>query len=147
MCQPDLLYNIFSFYGDIERIKIIRRSNSCALIEFSTATFACIARDHLDQTQLAGQTLVVTFSKFERVKMPHEAGLPPDPNTKDFSGNEYGKFKRYRTEDLKKNNMRKIIHPTSTIHVSGLQVWCNGNRVKAIQLIFILIREASHRMM
>ena len=130
MCQPDLLYNIFSFYGDIERIKIIRRNNSCALIEFSTATFACIARDHLDQTQLAGQTLVVTFSKFDRVKMPHEAGLPPDPNTKDFSGNEYAKFKRYRTEDLKKNNMRKIIQPTSTIHVSGLQVVCSVVTIK-----------------
>ena len=122
VCQPDLLYNIFSFYGDIERIKIIRRNNSCALIEFSTATFACIARDHLDQTQLAGQTLVVTFSKYDRVKMPHEAGFAPDANTKDFSGIEYAKFQRYRTEDLKKNNMRKIIHPTSTLHVSGLQV-------------------------
>ena len=54
--------------------------------------------------------------------MPHEAGLPQDGNTKDFSGREYDKFKRYRNEDLKKNNMKKIIVPSSTIHISGIQV-------------------------
>ena len=106
----------------MERIKIIRRANSCALIEFSTATFACIARDHLDQATLRGEKLVVTFSKYDRVRLPHEAGLPADGNTKDFSGREYDKYKRYRTEDLKKNNMRKIIEPTSTIHIGGIQV-------------------------
>ena len=57
-----------------------------------------------------------------RVKMPHEAGLPANGDTKDFSGHEYDKFKRYRTEDLKRNNMKKIIHPTSTIHIGGIQV-------------------------
>ena len=56
------------------------------------------------------------------MRLPHEAGFPPDANTKDFSGREYDKYKRYRTEDLKKNNMRKIIEPSSTIHISGLQV-------------------------
>ena len=117
-----MIYNIFSFYGDVERIKIIRRANSCALIEFTTATFACIARDHLDQASLRGEKLVVTFSKYDRVRLPHEAGLPADGNTKDFSGREYDKYKRYRTEDLKKNNMRKIIEPTSTIHIGGIQV-------------------------
>ena len=66
VCQPDLLYNIFSFYGDIERIKLIRRAQSCALIEFTTATFACLARDHLDQVTLAGEKLVCTFSRYDR---------------------------------------------------------------------------------
>ena len=117
-----MLYNIFSFYGDVERVKIIRRANSCALIEFTTATFACIARDHMDGVSLRGQNLAVTFSRFDRVRMPQEINMPPDDCTKDFSGPEYGKFKRYRTEDLKKNNMRKIIEPSSTIHISGIQV-------------------------
>ena len=44
ICMPDLLFNLFSFYGDVERIKILRRKTTCALVEFSTATFAAIAR-------------------------------------------------------------------------------------------------------
>ena len=71
---------------------------------------------------LRGEKLVATFSRYDRVRLPHEAGFPADGNTKDFSGREYDKYKRYRTEDLKKNNMRKIIEPTSTIHISGIQV-------------------------
>ena len=34
------------------------------------------------------------LSRFDRVKMPQEAGLPHDDMTKDFSGPEYQKFQR-----------------------------------------------------
>lgn len=77
-----------------------------------------------------GDTMVVTFSRFDRVKMPHEAGLPPDDMTKDFSGPEYNKFKRYWNEDLKKQNMKKIMRPTQTIHISGIPAGKSPNDVK-----------------
>merc|ERR1712106_15177 len=67
-----------------------------------------------------------------RVRMPHEIGLPPDSNTKDFSGQEYQKFKRYWNEDLKKNNMRKIIKPTVTVHISGLTGSQSPNDIKRL---------------
>ena len=51
-------------------------------------------RDHLDGTPVKGEMLVVTFSRFDRVRMPYEAGLPEDDMTKDFSGKEYQKFQR-----------------------------------------------------
>ena len=60
---PDLLYNLFSFYGDIARIKIIRRKTDCALIEFTSATFAAIARDHTDNMVFKGTQMVVSFSR------------------------------------------------------------------------------------
>ena len=88
------MYNLFSFYGDVERVKILRRKTNCALVEFTTSSFACIARDHLDQSLIRGELLVVTFSRFDRVRMPHEIGLPPDDNTQDFSGPEYQKLRR-----------------------------------------------------
>eukprot|EP00092_Neocalanus_flemingeri_P031323 GFUD01034019.1.p1 GENE.GFUD01034019.1~~GFUD01034019.1.p1 ORF type:complete len:258 (-),score=75.84 GFUD01034019.1:148-921(-) len=133
ICQPDLLYNLFSFYGDVERVKVLRNKNNCSLVEFSTATFACIAKDHLDQTCIRGEKLVVTFSRFDRVRMPEEIGLPGDVNTKDFSGPEYQKFRRYWSEELKKNNMRKIIIPTSTVHISGVQ---NGKSPNDVRRLF-----------
>jgi len=132
ICQPDLLYNLFSFYGDVERVKIIRMKNNCAQVAFTTATFACIARDNLDQVSIRGETLVVTVSRFDRVRMPQEIGLPGDAYTQDFSGPDYQKFKRYSTEELKRNNMPKIIAPTSTIHVGGIQAGKSPNDIKRL---------------
>ena len=125
ICQPDLLYNIFSFYGDVERIRLIRRANSCSLVEFTTATFACLARNNLDGLTVRGSKLLVTFSRYDRIRMPWETGHPECVDTKDFSGTEYDKYKRYRSEELKKNNMRKITEPTSTVHISGIPVIIN----------------------
>lgn len=130
--HTDLLYNLFSFYGDVERVKMMTRRSVCALVEFSTATFACIARDYLDQIAVKGETLCITFSKYEKVRMPEEFGQPPDSNTKDFSGEEFQKFKRYWSEDLKKNNMRKITKPTATVHISGIQAGKSPNDVKTL---------------
>lgn len=132
ICHPDLLYNLFSFYGDVERIKVLRNKNNCALVEFTTATFAAIARDHLDNMMVRGVNMAATFSRFDRVRLPHEIGLPRDENTKDFSGTEYAKFKRYWNEDFKKNNMRKIIKPTATIHISGLTGGQSPNDIKRL---------------
>ena len=117
-----MLYNIFSFYGDVERIRLIRRANSCSLVEFTTATFACLARNNLDGLTVRGSKLLVTFSRYDRVRLPCETGQGDTADTKDFSGCEYDKYKRYRSEDLKKNNMRKITEPTSTVHISGIPV-------------------------
>jgi len=134
LCKPDLLFNIFSFYGDVERIKLIRRTDPppCALVEFTTASFACIARDNMEGMTVRGSQLAVTFSRYERVRMPWETGQPDTGDTKDFSGSEYDKFKRYRSEELKKNNMRKITGPTSTIHVSGIPAGKSPDDVKKL---------------
>lgn len=132
ICHPDLLYNLFSFYGDVDRIKVLRRKTNCALIEFSTATFAAIARDHLDNTAVRGENMVATFSRFDRVRLPEEIGLPRDENTKDYTGAEYNKFKRYWNEDMKKNNMRKIIKPTTTVHIGGLKTGQSPNEVRRL---------------
>ena len=49
-------YRIFSFYGDVVRVKILpHKTPDVALVEFETATQACIARNHLDQVQMKGK--------------------------------------------------------------------------------------------
>ena len=96
IAMPDLLYNLFSFYGDVERVKVLRKAGTCALVEFTTATMAAIARDHLDGVEVRGVALAVSFSRFDRVRLPAEAGFPADNMTKDFSGPEYQKFRRYQ---------------------------------------------------
>merc|ERR1719350_901549 len=127
--MPDLLYNLFSFYGDVERVKVLRKAGTCALVEFTTATMAAIARDHLDGVEVRGVALAVSFSRFDRVRLPAEAGFPADNMTKDFSGPEYQKFRRFWSEELKKGNMKKIMKPTETIHISGIQAGKSPNDV------------------
>ena len=74
--------------------------------------------------------MVVTFSRFDRVRMPYEANLPADDMTKDFSGEQFKKYRRFWNEDLKKTNMKKIMMPTKTIHISGIQAGKSPNDVK-----------------
>jgi len=128
--SPELLYNLFSFYGDVVRIKIIRRKTDCALIEFTTATFAAIARDYIDNLVFKGTQLVVSFSRFDRVRLPNEIGITDDGQTKDFSGEEYKTSKRYGTEELKKANMKKIVGPKKVIHINGMEGNVSPNGVR-----------------
>ena len=50
-----LILTVFSFYGDVTKVKILPHKQNVALVEFETATMACIARDHLDQVQMKGK--------------------------------------------------------------------------------------------
>ncbi len=68
VAQPQALFNLFSAYGDVARVKILRNKLNAALVEFSTATMAAIARDHTDGCPVSGKKLVVSFSKFDRVR-------------------------------------------------------------------------------
>ncbi len=68
VAQPQALFNFFSFYGDVCRVKILRARLNVALVEFSTATMAAITRDFTDGCVVSGKKIVVSFSKFDRVK-------------------------------------------------------------------------------
>ena len=65
MNTPERIFSLFSLYGDVDRVKVIRRKVACALVEFNTATFAAIARDYLDNYIFKGQKIVVSFSRYE----------------------------------------------------------------------------------
>ena len=78
--KPD---ELFSVYGDVMRVKVLKEKPStttetptrCALVEFKNATSATIARNGLDQFDIFDFKLFVTFSKYDRIRMPEEAGL------------------------------------------------------------------------
>ena len=78
IAQPRNLFNLFSLFGDVVRVKILRNKLSTALVEFSTATFAMIARNHMDQCPIDGGRgrLTVSFARFDRIKTPRECNAP-----------------------------------------------------------------------
>ena len=144
-----MLYNVFSFYGDVERIRIIRKDeqNLKALVQFTTASHACVARDYLDQVTIRGAQLSVSFSRHNGVRNAREVGREEDGGTKDFSGAGYSKYRRYATEDLKRSNMKKITKPTATIHIGEVLVSIIVLSSFILQLSIFICRQRSLQMM
>ena len=66
---------------DICRFFIYFSNLFLAMVEFTSATCAMISRDHLDGVSIAGQKLVVSFSRCDTIRV--EGG---QPLTKDFTG-------------------------------------------------------------
>merc|ERR550534_3475081 len=80
IAKPNPIFHLFSFYGDVVRVKILpHKTPDVALVEFETATQACIARNHLDQVQMKDHKLVVSFSRFGEIRAsPGDEGLMED---------------------------------------------------------------------
>jgi len=84
---PRELCNLFGVYGDVVRVKILRNVRNSALVEFSSARQALRARDFLDQFDVYGRKMCVSFSKFDRIKLTSEGGYEDDGKTVDFAAN------------------------------------------------------------
>jgi len=99
-----------------------------ALVEFETATMACIARDHLDQVQMKDHKLVVSFSRFGEIR-PSEGG---EGLMEDFTGEDYQNLHRFSKEDIALVSLKRISQPKRTLHVNNLTRGVNLNQVKAL---------------
>ena len=108
----------------------LRKKLDSALIEFSTATLAMIARNYLDQVEISGQTLVISFARFDRVRLPSECGQPDDEYTQDYSLPEYDKLHRFSTKELMTSGLKRLTKPTDFIHVSNIPLHTSGNDVR-----------------
>jgi len=137
--KPLEVFNLFSVYGDVMRVKVLKEKPStttetptrCALVEFKNATSATIARNGLDQFDIFDFKLFVTFSKYDRIRMPEEAGLEDDGRTMDFSGSEYDKY-RYRFADIKatRKNLPRAVRPSWCIQAINIGPTVTANQVK-----------------
>ena len=73
LADPPALFALLSVYGYVTRIKMLRKRTDAALAQFSTATMAAIARNHLDGLEIKDKTLAISVSRFEKVLMPGES--------------------------------------------------------------------------
>ncbi len=127
LAKPNALFNLFGFYGNVARVKILRRQLKTALIEFDTASFAAIARDNLDNFSIdPDHKLVVSFSRFTRVRtaqVPPDADSSPDAAgglAQDFTLTpELQRRRRYATWEQLLANRRRITPPSPVIHVGA----------------------------
>ncbi|CAM6011574.1 unnamed protein product [Sphagnum balticum] len=105
--DADKLFNLFSNYGNITRIKILHNKPDHALIQMGDGFQAELAFNYLKGVTLFGKRMDVNFSK--------HAQINPSPDTSDFSSSPLNRFNRNAAK-----NYRYCCTPTKMIHVSSL---------------------------
>merc|ERR550534_3601207 len=129
IAKPNPIFHLFSFYGDVVRVKILpHKTPDVALVEFETATQACIARNHLDQVQMKDHKLVVSFSRFGEIRAsPGDEGL-----MEEFTGPDFDILHRFSKEDLSIVNLKRISGPRNCLHINNIPQGTNLDQVKAL---------------
>ncbi|XP_039117106.1 polypyrimidine tract-binding protein homolog 3-like [Dioscorea cayenensis subsp. rotundata] len=105
--DEDKLFNLFSMYGNIVRIKLLRNKPDHALIEMEDGFQAELAVHFLKGAMLFGKRLEVNFSKYPNIT--------PAPDAHEYSGSTLNRFNRNAVK-----NYRYCCSPTKMIHVSTL---------------------------
>jgi len=105
--DEDKLFNLFSIYGNILRIKLLKNKPDHALIQMADGLQAELAVNFLKGAVLFGKRLEVNFSKHPQIH--------PSSDSMDYSSSKLNRFNR----NLAKN-YRYCCSPTKMIHVSSL---------------------------
>ena len=85
IATPDYLCNLFGFYGDVQRVKILRNKKDCAVVQMAKPHQATLCRNFLDQCKIDGKRICVSYSRMSSIKLPADNGHDDDAKTKDFS--------------------------------------------------------------
>ncbi|KAK7856542.1 polypyrimidine tract-binding protein homolog 3 [Quercus suber] len=105
--DEDKLFNLFSLYGNIVRIKLLRSKPDHALIQMGDGFQAEFAVNFLKGALLFGKRLEVNYSKYPNIT--------PGQDTHDYSNSNLNRFNRNAQK-----NYRYCCSPTKMIHLSTL---------------------------
>lgn len=105
--DEDKLFNLFSLYGNIVRIKLLRSKPDHALVEMSDGFQAELAVHFLKGATLFGKRLEVNFSKYPNIT--------PSPDTHDYQNSNLNRFNRNVAK-----HYRYCCSPTKMIHLSSI---------------------------
>ncbi|KAL5698326.1 hypothetical protein ACHQM5_029380 [Ranunculus cassubicifolius] len=103
----DKLFNLFSIYGNIVRIKILRNKPDHALIQMGDGFQAELAVHFLKGSMLFGKRLEVNFSK--------HSNIIAGSDTHEYANSNLNRFNRNASK-----NYRYCCSPTKMIHLSSI---------------------------
>jgi len=118
MANPDSISNLFGHYGDVMKVKVLHNKKDCALIQMAKPHQAALCRQFLDQVKIDNNTLCVSFSRIQGIRMPTEIDIENDKNTKDFT-NIRG-VHRFRNHMIAAKLSKNLMHPTAMLHVANM---------------------------
>uniref|UniRef100_A0A0D6R2Q4 RRM domain-containing protein n=1 Tax=Araucaria cunninghamii TaxID=56994 RepID=A0A0D6R2Q4_ARACU len=105
--DEDKLFNLFSIYGNIMRIKILKNKPDHALVQMGDGFQAELAVHYLKGAVLFDKRLEVNYSKHPQITASSD--------THDYSGSNLNRFNRNVVK-----NYRYCCAPTKMIHISSL---------------------------
>ncbi|KAL8431940.1 hypothetical protein Efla_002777 [Eimeria flavescens] len=130
-----MLFNLFSLYGIVLRIKILKERPDTALIQYSVPFYATIAQCLMMGAVCEGQALQVTLSRNKEVRLPpaaitatgETAGFEDEKRTVAFTM----KDQRYGGEDMEKY-VKGACRPTKTVFVANVHEDASADDVSAL---------------
>ncbi|KAJ4804681.1 Polypyrimidine tract-binding protein-like protein [Rhynchospora pubera] len=105
--DEDKLFNLFSLYGNIVRIKILKNKPDHALVQMAEGLQAELAAHFLKGAMLFGNKMEVNFSKYPNIT--------PAPDAHEYANSS---LNRFHNNAIK--NYRYCCAPTKMIHLSSL---------------------------
>lgn len=105
--NEDKLFNLFSLYGNIVRIKVLHNKPDHALVEMADGFQSELAVHYLKGAMLFGNRLEVNYSKYPTIT--------PAPDAHDYANSS---LNRFNSNVVK--NYRHCCAPTKMIHISAL---------------------------
>ena len=121
---PDIIFRLFSLYGNVQKVKIMYKKRDTALVEYEDYLQANNARFFLNGCPLFGSNIDVNKSTCQTIKMsfsPAEYYGSTDESSliKDYThSNEH----RYKVAWSK--NFNNIAPTSDTLHISNLPANC-----------------------
>lgn len=120
--NPIKVFNLFSCYGYIVRVKILYSKRDHCLVQMASEEQATLAATYLKGLELFGKKLSISFSRHNNIGFNEHAstnttaggGGGADDLTRDFTNTN---LNRFRHRFAKK---RSMCHPTNILHVSNL---------------------------
>ncbi|SOV12189.1 polypyrimidine tract binding protein, putative [Plasmodium gaboni] len=109
------LFNLFSIYGFVTRIKILREKPDAALIQYSNYIFSSLAQEYLQRARISNQNIEVNFSKIHDIRVSQRQQNHESHNTKIFSNYD----QRYVLSDQGKY-IKAACRPTKCLFISNL---------------------------
>eukprot|EP01068_Selenidium_serpulae_P006448 Selendium_serpulae@DN4390_c0_g1_i1.p1 len=114
------LFNVFSLFGPVDRIKLLRDKPGCAMIQYSHPIHAILAATYLNDAPLFGQHINISFSKCTEVKIPN---VPYGQEAEDAAQRRTQCFEikqqRYPANEVDKY-LNMATKPTNSIFVANI---------------------------
>jgi RNA recognition motif-containing protein len=108
---PEMLFNLFSLYGNVMRVKVFFKRRDMALVQYEDHTQAETAKHHLHNLPLYGRTMLVSISRNSFIDTPgRKAAL-----CRDYTDSP---FHRYKIAGSK--NFQHMFPPATVVHLSNL---------------------------
>jgi hypothetical protein len=110
---PDILFKLFSCYGDVEKLKIIWDKRDTCLIQFTNPQGAQCAQQNLQDLILFGKRLDIKLFKHGEVNV--------NEDRKGELAEYYGRHHiQHRFGDGRSNSAQHVCPPSDTLHISSI---------------------------